>query len=565
MLSDLDIARQAAPKPITDIAAAWDIRREELEPYGWYKAKVNPAPLLKRLEGRPRGRYVVVTAVTPTPLGEGKTVTTIGLTQALNRIGRRAIVCLRQPSMGPVFGIKGGAAGGGYSQVVPMEDFNLHLTGDIHAVGAAHNLLCAAADTSLLLKNPLDIDPHAVAVRRVVDMNDRALREIVVGLGGPENGVARETGFDITVASEVMAALALAEDIHDLRKRLARMIFAYSREGKPLTAGDLGVAGAMTALLTEAVKPTLMQTLEGTPAFVHAGPFANIAHGNSSIIADRIALKLAEYTVTEAGFGADMGFEKFLDIKCRASGLMPDCAVVVASVRALKMHSGAFRIVPGKPMPPGLVEKDLASLEKGVCNLEAHIANVRKTGLPVVVAVNRFPTDHPEELEFVRLRALEAGAAAAEVSELWAKGGDGGRALAEAVVKAAESPHDCRFYYGLEQPLKGKIEALCTGLYGAARVTYAPAAEKALAKLEALGFGGLPVCMAKTHLSFSHDPARKGCPRGYEFPVTDVKVSAGAGFVYVLAGEMKTMPGLGSAPGYRNIDIDTEGRITGLF
>ena len=564
MLSDLDIARAAAVRPVADLAAEWGILRDELEPHGWFKGKVSLS-ILKRLADRPRGRYVVVTAVTPTPLGEGKTVTTVGLAQALNRIGRRAIVCLRQPSMGPVFGIKGSAAGGGYSQVVPMEDFNLHLTGDIHAVGAAHNLLCAAADSSLLLKNPLGIDPHAVVVRRVVDMNDRALREVVVGLGGPENGVPRETGFDITVASEVMAILALAEDLHDLRRRLGRMIFAYSREGRPLTAEDLGAAGAMAALMTDAVKPTLMQTLEGAPAFVHAGPFANIAHGNSSIIADRMALKLADYTVTEAGFGADMGFEKFIDIKCRASGMMPDCAVIVASVRALKMHSGAFRIVPGKPLPAALLEKDIASLEKGICNLETHIRNVRKTGLPAVVAINRFGTDHPEELEFVRERALAAGACAAEISELWAKGGEGGLALAEAVVKAAENPHPCRFYYEAERLLAEKIAALCTGLYGAATVSYAPAAEKALARLEALGFGGLPVCVAKTHLSLSHDPSRKGSPQGYEFPVTDVKVSAGAGFVYVLAGEMKTMPGLGSTPGYRRIDIDAEGRVTGLF
>lgn len=566
MKSDLDIARSISCKPVTEVAAACGLRHEDIEPYGWYKAKVDAGRVLARLPENPKAKYVVVTAITPTPLGEGKTVTTIGLTQALNRTGRKAIVCIRQPSMGPVFGIKGGAAGGGWSQVVPMEDFNLHLTGDIHAVSAAHNLLAAAADTSLLLGNPLRIDPQAVAIRRVVDMNDRALRHIVTGLGGRENGVPRETGFDIAVASEVMAILALAEDLKDLRRRLGRMIFAYDHDGKPLTAEDLKVAGAMAALLRDAVKPTLMQTLEGTPAFVHAGPFANIAHGNSSIVADRLALRLADFVVTESGFGADMGFEKFLDIKCRAGGLHPDCAVVVATVRALKMHSGQFKIVAGKPLPAGLVDKDLASLEKGICNLEAHLANIRRTGIPAVVAVNRFNTDHPEELEFIRQRALAAGAQAACVSELWAKGGDGGRDLADAVAAAASGPaRTPAFYYDTAAPLKTKIEALCTGLYGAARVSYAPAADKALKHLETLGFGGLPVCMAKTHLSLSHDPVRKGRPQGYEFPVTDARVSAGAGFVYVLAGEMKTMPGLGSQPAYRQIDLDDEGRITGLF
>ena len=564
MQSDLDIARSVPCRPIVDIAASCGIRQDEIEPHGWHKAKVR-LDILKRLHDRPMGKYVVVTAITPTPLGEGKTVTTIGLTQALAKLGHKSIVCIRQPSMGPVFGIKGGAAGGGYSQVIPMEDFNLHLTGDIHAIGAAHNLLAAAVDTSLLLKNPLKIDPQAVAIRRVVDMNDRALRQIIVGLGGKENGVPRETGFDITVASEVMAILALSEDLHDLRRRLGRMIFGYSVDGKPLTAEDLKVAGAMAALLRDAVNPTLMQTLEGNPALVHCGPFANIAHGNSSIVADRIALRLADFVVTEAGFGADMGFEKFVDIKCRASGLRPDAVVMVCTVRALKMHSGAFRIVPGKPLPEGLVQKDLAALEKGIGNLEAQVANVRCTGLPVIVAINRFDTDHAEELEFIRERALAAGAFDAAVSELWAKGGAGGRTLAEAVATATRSSHEFKFYYELNQPLKAKIEKLCTGIYGAARVSYAPAAGAALKKLEELGFGKLPVCMAKTHLSLSHDPNVKGRPTGYEFPITDARLSAGAGFVYVLAGEMKTMPGLGSAPAYRQIDIDAGGRIQGLF
>ncbi len=564
MKSDLEIARGVTPKPVIELASAWGLRLDEIEPYGWTKAKVLAPRVLARLPDKPDSKYIVVTAVTPTPLGEGKTVTTIGLTQALNRTGRRAIVCIRQPSLGPVFGIKGGAAGGGLSQVIPMEDFNLHLTGDIHAISVAHNLLCAAADTSLLLGNPLDIDPQAIAVRRVVDMNDRALRHIVTGLGGKENGVPRETGFDIAVASEVMAILALAEDLADLRKRLGRMIFAYDRKGRPLTADTLGCAGAMAVLLKDALHPNLLQTLEGTPAFVHCGPFANIAHGNSSIVADRLALRLADYVITEAGFGADMGFEKFVDIKCHASGLRPHAAVVVATVRALKMHSGRFRIVPGKPMPPGLVEKDLAALEQGLCNLEAHLANVRRTGIPAVVAINRFDTDHPEELEMIRERALAAGAAAACVSELWGKGGDGGRELADAVAAAAATPSEFKPFYDAAAPLKAKIETLCRTVYGASSVSYQPAAEKALKRLEELGFGALPVCMAKTHLSLSHDSALKGRPTGYTFPITDARVSAGAGFVYVLAGEMKTMPGLGSDPAYRRIDLDADGQINGL-
>ncbi|MFA5203586.1 MAG: formate--tetrahydrofolate ligase [Lentisphaeria bacterium] len=565
MPSDLHIARSVTPRPILDVAAEWGLRHDEIEPHGWHKAKVR-LEALHRLGGkRPAGKYVVVTAITPTPLGEGKTVTTIGLAQALNKIGKRAIVCIRQPSMGPVFGIKGGAAGGGYSQVIPMEDFNLHLTGDIHAVAAAHNLLAAAVDTSLLLKNPLDIDPLAITLRRVVDMNDRALRHIVIGLGGKENGVPRETGFDIAVASEVMAVLALAENLGDLRQRLGRMIFGYDRAGRPLTADRLGAAGAMAALLRDAIKPTLMQTLEGTPAFVHCGPFANIAHGNSSLVADRLALQLGDYVVTEAGFGADMGFEKFVDIKCRASGLRPDAVVVVASVRALKMHSGRFQIVAGKPLPAGLGDENLEALAAGLANLEAHLRNIRQTGVPAVVAINRFDSDTPAELALVRERALAAGAAGAAISELWARGGDGGRVLAEAVAAAAETPSDFRFYYEVDQPLRAKIERLCTGVYGAAGVSYAPAAKASLERLEGLGCGHLPVCMAKTHLSISHDPTRKGAPTGYTFPVTDARVSAGAGFVYVLAGDMKTMPGLGSNPAYRQIDLDEDGAIQGLF
>ena len=583
MNRDLEIAQAAELEPICDLAARYGIRDAELDLYGAYKAKVHPE-ILDRLRDRPRGKYVDVTAITPTPLGEGKTVTTIGTSLGLGQIGKRVFTCIRQPSMGPVFGIKGGAAGGGHSQVVPMEDFNLHLTGDIHAVSAAHNLLAAAVDTRMYLEarygarrferrtglKPLHIDPEAVAWRRVVDLNDRALREVEVGLPSPgaqnnENGIPRRTGFDIAVASELMAVLGLTTGLQDMRARIGRVIFGYDRKGRPLTAEDLGVAGAMTVIMKETVKPTLMQTLEGTAAFVHAGPFANIAHGNSSVLADQIALRLAEYVVTESGFGADIGFEKFANIKCRASGLKPDAVVLVATVRALKMHSGRFKVVPGRPLPEGLVREDVPAIEAGLCNLERHIRNVRRHGLPVVVAVNRFPPDTDKEVAYVREAALGAGASAAEVSDAWAHGGRGARGLAEAVAAACEEETEFRCLYPADRPLKDKIETVATQMYGAGSVEYAPLAERQIATLTDQGFGGLPVCMAKTHLSITHDPARKGAPEGYAFPVREVKVSAGAGFVYVLAGTMKTMPGLGSRPAYLDVDIDAQGNTVGLF
>jgi formyltetrahydrofolate synthetase len=581
--SDLEVARAARLKPISEIAKKYGIRQKELDLYGDHKAKVDLS-ILERLGDRPEGKYIDVTAITPTPLGEGKTVTTIGSSLGLGAIGKKVFTCIRQPSMGPVFGIKGGAAGGGRSQVVPMEDFNLHLTGDIHAICAAHNLLAAAVDTRMLLEKtygpkgfqqrtglkPLNIDPEAVTWMRVVDMNDRALREIEIGLPTPGaqknlNGVPRRSGFEIAVASELMAILGLTTDLQDMRKRIGRVIFGYDTKGRPLTAEDIGAAGAMTVLMKETVKPTLMQTLEGTGAFVHAGPFANIAHGNSSIIADRIALKLADYVVTESGFGADIGFEKFCNIKCRASKLKPDAVVLVATVRALKMHSGRFKVVPGQPMPEGLVTEDIDSIEAGIANLQRHIGNVNLHGLPVVVAVNRFPTDTKKEIEFVRKRAIEAGAMDAQVSEVWARGGKGGRKLAEAIVSAAEEPTKFKYLYPTTKTLKEKIETIAKKTYGAATVSYSDTAQKQIASLQRRGFGKLPICMAKTHLSISHDPGLKGAPSGYDFPVREVRVSAGAGFVYVLAGTMKTMPGLGSKPAYLDIDIDKNGEIVGLF
>ncbi|MFH0910769.1 MAG: formate--tetrahydrofolate ligase [Planctomycetota bacterium] len=583
MKSDLEIAQAARLKPILAIAKKYGIREKELDLYGRYKAKVH-LDILERLKDRKLGKYIDVTAITPTPLGEGKTVTTIGSSLGLAATGKKVFTCIRQPSMGPVFGIKGGAAGGGYSQVVPMEDFNLHLTGDIHAVSAAHNLLAAALDTRMLMEEqygpegfekssglrPLHIDPRSILWRRVVDLNDRALREIEIGLPTPgaeknDNGVPRRTGFDIAVASELMAILGLTRDLRDMRRRIGRVIFGSDRQGRSLTAEDLGVAGAMTVLMKEAIKPTLMQTLEGTAAFVHAGPFANIAHGNSSILADEIALRLADYVVTESGFGADIGFEKFANIKCRTSGLAPDAVVLVCTVRALKMHSGRFRIVPGKPLPEKIVSEDLEAVEAGVCNLERHVRNVNLHGLPVVVAVNRFPTDTPDELAFVCRKALAAGAMDAQVSEVWARGGKGGKKLAEAIRAAAEAPTKFRYLYPLTKSLQEKIKTIATKMYGACEVSYTPEAERELALLEERGFGRLPICMAKTHLSLTHDPAVKGAPEGYVFPVREVKVSAGAGFIYVLAGAMKTMPGLGSRPAYLAVDIDEKGNTVGLF
>jgi len=564
MLSDLEIAQRAKIKNITEIAAAAGIEENYLELYGNYKAKISP-DILQKIQNNKQGKYIDVTAITPTPLGEGKTVTTIGLSQALGKLGKKVFTCIRQPSLGPVFGIKGGAAGGGYSQVIPMEDFNLHLTGDVHAVGIAHNLLAAFIDNSLSKNNPLDIDPLSITWPRVVDVSDRALRNIIIGLGGKDNGIPRETGFDITVASEVMAILALTDDIFDLKKRLSNIIIGITKTGKPVTASDLKAAGAMTVLLKDAIKPTLMQTLEHTPVLVHAGPFANIAHGNSSIIADKIAIKLADYVVTESGFGADCGFEKFVNIKCRYSGLKPDCVVIVCSIRALKMHSGQFKVVPGKPLDRGLVEENLPAIKKGIENLVKHIENVKLFGIPAVVAINRFTTDTEKEIEITRELALKAGAKAAEVSNVWAKGGNGGLKLAEKVVEACEEKHDFHFLYPLELPIKKKIEIIATKIYGAEKVSFSPIAEQKIKTYTRWGFENLPVCMAKTHLSLSHDPNLKGVPKGFTLPVEDVRLSAGAGFIYPLCGKMRTMPGLPSEPAGTHVDIDKEGKVVGLF
>jgi len=564
--SDLEIARSVTPRPIHQLARGLGLRDDEIEPHGWTKAKVSLAAIGRLEAERPRGKYVVVTAITPTPLGEGKTTTTIGLTQGLNRIGKRAAVTIRQPSLGPVFGIKGGAAGGGRSQVIPMEDFNLHLTGDVHAIGAAHNLAAAFIDNHIHHRNVLGIDPSNVYWPRVVDISDRAIRKVIVGLGGKENGPIRETEFVITVASEVMAILALASDLQDLRSRLGRIILAANREGEPITAEALHVAGAMTALLTDAIKPNLLQTLEGGPAFVHCGPFANIAHGNNSVLADRLALVTNEIVCTEAGFGADMGAEKFFDIKCRASGLRPDAAVVVATVRALKMHGGVGRIVAGKPLDPALTRENVAAVRSGAANLAKQIENVRAFNVPVVVAVNAFPTDTPAEIEAIREVGLAAGARAAVMADHWARGGEGAEDLARAVWAAAEEgAPDFQLLYPDHVPLTTKIETIARRIYGAQGVDLAPLAARQLAQYEAQGFGHLPVCMAKTQYSLSHDANLKGRPTGFRLPIREVNLSAGAGFVTPLVGEMRTMPGLPSRPGGERIDVDAGGQIVGLF
>jgi formate--tetrahydrofolate ligase len=566
MPSDLEIARSVSPRPIADVARELGLRDDEIEPYGSTKAKIR-LEAIERLEAeRPRGKYVLVTAISPTPLGEGKSTTTVGLAQGLNRIGKKAAVCIRQPSLGPVFGIKGGAAGGGYSQVIPMEDFNLHLTGDVHAIGAAHNLAAAFIDNHLHHGNQLGIDASAILWPRVLDISDRALRKVVIGLGGKENGVPRETEFVITVASEVMAVLALASDLEDLRARLGRMVLATTRDGKPITAEDLKVAGSMAVLLKDALKPNLLQTLEGGPAFVHCGPFANIAHGNNSVLADRIALVTNEIVCTEAGFGADMGAEKFFDIKCRASGLRPDAAVVVATIRALKMHGGVGRIVAGKPLDPALLEENVDAVTAGAANLAKQIENVLLYKVPVVVAINAFPTDTPAEVEAIKRVSLTAGAADAVVARHWADGGAGAADLAEAVWAAAErGAPGFQLLYPDDMPLVQKIETIATQVYGADGVDLLPAAAKQLAQYEALGFGSLPICMAKTQYSLSHDGALKGRPTGFRVPIREVRLSAGAGFITPLAGEMRTMPGLPSRPGGENIDIDDNGEIVGLF
>jgi len=566
--SDLEIARGVTPKPIGEVAAALGFHDDEVEPYGRTKAKLSIEGIERLEKSGARGKYVVVTAISPTPLGEGKTTTTVGLAQGLNKIGHRAAVAIRQPSLGPVFGIKGGAAGGGYSQVIPMEEFNLHLTGDVHAIGAAHNLAAAFLDNHLHHGNALNIDLRSITWPRVVDISDRAIRKTIIGLGGRENGVVRESETVITVASEVMAVLALASDLADLRARLGRIVVAETVDGKPVTTEDLKVSGSMAALLRDAIKPNLLQTLEGGPAFVHAGPFANIAHGNNSIIADRAALATSEIVVTEAGFGADMGAEKFFDIKCRASGLAPDAAVIVATVRALKMHGGVGKIVAGKPLDPALGTENVAAVTAGAQNLVKQIENVRAFGIPVVVAVNAFPTDTAAEHEAICSVALAAGARAAVVTTHFTDGGAGAATLAEAVWAAANSG-EAKFapIYADDVPLAQKIETIAKRIYGADGVDIAPAAAKRLARLEELGYGHLPICMAKTQYSLSHDASKLGRPTGFRVPVKAVTLAAGAGFITAVCGDMRLMPGLNKSPGGERIDLDLEhgGEIVGLF
>lgn len=564
--SDLEIAQAAKLKPVIEIARQIGIREDELELYGKYKAKISLS-ILDRLKNRPLGKFIDVTAVTPTPLGEGKTVTTIGMSLGLARLGKKVITTLRQPSMGPVFGIKGGAAGGGYSQVLPMEDINLHFTGDIHAVGAANNLLAAFIDNHLLKGNALDIDPDSIVTRRCVDISDRALRQIKIGLGGKEDGIPRDTGFDITVASEVMAILALAEGLADLRQRLGRMVVASTKDGKLVTAEDLKCAGAMTVLLKDALKPNLIQTTENTPCIMHAGPFANIAHGNNSVLADMIALRLADYVVTESGFGADCGAEKFMDIKCRSKGLKPpDGIVLVCTVKALKMHGGGFEAIPGRPMDIEVVKKEnVAAVIKGAENLVKHIENIKLFGVPVVVAINRFLYDTEKEIAVIRAIAKTSGAMDVALSEVWEKGGEGGKDLARAVVKMCDQKSDFKFLYPLDMPIKEKIETIAKKIYGAKDVEYSEEAEKKIKYYTEQGYDKLPINMAKTHLSLSHDPTLKGRPRGFTLPVREIRVSAGAGFLYPLCGKMRTMPGLPSVPAGTKVDIDKDGKVKGLF
>ena len=618
--SDIEIAQAATPLPIDQIATEAGILPEELDLYGKTKAKVHLS-IRDRLKDSTNGKYIVVTAITPTPLGEGKTTTTVGLSQALGaHLGKKVFTCIRQPSQGPTFGIKGGAAGGGYSQIIPMEEFNLHLTGDIHAITAANNLLAAAIDARMFHEKSatdeqmfdrlcpvakdgtrkfspvmlrrlrklgisktdpneltpeersrfarLDIDPDSITWRRVLDTNDRMLRGITIGQGPEEKGFTRATGFDITVASEIMAILALATSLADMRERLGKMVIGTNRAGEPNSADDIGASGALTVLMKDTIMPNLMQTIEGTPAFVHAGPFANIAHGNSSIVADQIALKLVGpdgYVLTEAGFGADMGFEKFCNIKCRYSGLKPDLAVLVATIRALKMHGGGPKVVAGQPLAHAYTQENLELLEKGCSNLVRLIGNARSFGIPVVVAINRFKDDTDNEVALVRRLAIEAGAADAVVSNHWALGGAGAVELGKAVIAACEKPSDFHFLYALDLSIKEKIEKIVREMYGGAGVEYLPEAEKKVALYTRQGFDKLPICMAKTHLSLSHDPNLKGAPTGFIVPVRDIRASVGAGFLYPLLGTMSTMPGLSTRPGYYDVDLDTAtGRIIGL-
>jgi formyltetrahydrofolate synthetase len=617
--SDITIAQSATPLPIDKIAAEAGILPDELELYGKSKAKVSLS-VRDRLKDAPNGKYVVVTAITPTPLGEGKTTTTVGLSQALGaHLGKKVFTCVRQPSQGPTFGIKGGAAGGGYSQIVPMEEFNLHLTGDIHAITAANNLMAAAIDARMFHESSqkgealfdrlcppakdgsrkfsgvmlrrlrklginktdpndltteervrfarLDIDPDTITWRRVTDTNDRMLRQITIGHGPEEKGFTRVTGYDIAVASEIMAILALTTSLTDMRERLGRMVIGTSRAGEPITADDIGVSGALAVLMKDTINPNLMQTLEGTPAFVHAGPFANIAHGNSSIVADQIALKLVGpdgYVLTEAGFGADIGMEKFFNIKCRYSGLVPNCVVLVATIRALKMHGGGPKVVAGQPLSPAYTEENLELLEKGCANLVKMIQNARRFGIPVVVGVNRFQYDTQAEIDLVRKLAVQAGAFDAVVANHWALGGAGAVDLGKAVIAACEQPSNFHFLYPLEKSIKEKIEIIVTEMYGGKGIEYSPEAEKKIELYTRLGFDKLPICIAKTHLSLSHDATLKGAPTGFIVPVRDVRASVGAGFIYPLLGTMSTMPGLSTRPGYFDIDIDETGRVIGL-
>lgn len=555
MLSDIEIAQKAKMDPIRDIAASIGIREEEIENYGPYKAKVSLA-LTKRVKSLPEGKLILVTAISPTPAGEGKTTTTVGLGQAMAKIGKKVMICLREPSLGPCMGVKGGAAGGGYSQVLPMEDINLHFTGDIHAVTAAHNLLSAMVDNHIQQGNVLGIDPRRVVWGRVEDMNDRVLRKIVVGLGGHPNGIPREDSYQISVASEVMAVLCLAEDISDLKARLARIIVAYTYDNQPVTAGQIHAQGAMAALLKDALKPNLVQTIEHVPAFIHGGPFANIAHGCNSMLATKTALHLADYVITEAGFGADLGAEKFLDIKCRFGSLKPAAAVLVATIRALKMHGGRPK--------NALTESDPAAVKAGLPNLLRHIGNLQKFGIPVVVALNMFPSDTAEEKAVVEEACHAAGVAVAE-SDVFVKGGEGGIDLARAVLGAIAEGSHYHPLYDETETLKKKIETIAKEIYGAGSVQYDAAAEKELRHIEDMGFGDLPVCMAKTQMSFSDDPSKMGAPSGFTLHVREVRVSAGAGFVVVLNGKIMTMPGLPKHPAAENIDVDNEGNITGLF
>ncbi len=564
--SDLDIAQAATLQPVEAIAEKMGLTRDDIEFYGKYMAKVR-LETLEKLKDRPNAKYILVTAVTPTPLGEGKSTTTVGLGQGMHHIGKTATIAIRQPSQGPTFGIKGGAAGGGYSQVIPMEQFNLHMTGDIHAVTAANNLLAAMIDNHIYQGNSLNIDPYSITWRRVMDVNDRDLRNIIAGLGERADGRPRSTGFDISVASEVMAILALTTSLKDMRERFGRITIGMTagKNKEPVTAEQLQAAGAMTVLMKEAIKPNIFQTLENTPALVHAGPFANIAHGNSSILADLIGIKTADYLLTEAGFGADIGAEKFFNIKCRYSGLRPDAAVLVATVRALKLHAGSHRVIPGRPLPAGMLKENPDEVYEGAANLRKHIQNIRQHGVSPVVCVNHFSSDFDSEVEAIRRVAAEEGARCA-VSTHWANGGAGAVELAQAVVEAAEEPTDFQFLYELDQPIKAKIEKIATSIYGADGVTYEAEAERQIRQYESSGFGKLPICMAKTHLSLSHDPALKGAPTGFTVPIREVRASVGAGFIYPLLGAMRTMPGLSSSPAAEKVDIDFEtGQVVGLF